>query len=220
MKCYRLKYFDESFFSKNYFNYSNNIKKDIPKKLISLSFSKIKSENFVDGDIIQNLWFPTSDQYDCFISHSKKDEKIAKHVAAEIEAKTNYKCFIDSQVWNRYEELEEALKNEFPNSDEISIKTNVYMLLTEALFRVIVTSKCFLFLETNNSIIKESGKMTYSPWLFFELSVAKQLKDLSNKHMKKTALTESKNYLKMGLKAFIDEFEIITPNNISNLYIL
>ena len=217
MKCYRLKYFDESFISKNYFNYCNNLKKDIPSKLISLSFSKIKGEDFVDGDILQNLWFPTSAQYDCFISHSKKDEGIAKHVAAEIEAKTNCKCFIDSQVWNRYEELENALKKEFPNSDEISIQTDVYMLLTEAPFRVIVGSKCFLFLETNNSIIKESGKMTYSSWLFFELSVAKQLKDLSNKHEKNAALLESKNYLKMGFKAFIDEFEIITPDVLRKL---
>ena len=224
MKCYTLKYFDESFISDNYYNYCNNIKKDIQTKSIASSFSRKNDENFVNGDFLQSLWFPTKEIYDCFISHSKKDEKLAKHIAAEIEKKSNYKCFIDSLVWNRYEELESALKSEFPNNDEISIKTDVYMLLTEALFRIIASSKYFMFLETNNSIIKEMNKKTYSPWLFFELSVAKQLKDLSIKQEKKAILTESKKYLNMGFKAFIDEFEVIRPNdlrkNINNYLLL
>ena len=224
MKCYRLKYFDDSFCSDNYYKFCSNLKNDVSLSRVTYAFSKSNGEIVIDADKLQRLWFPTNEPFDCFISHSKKDEEIAKQIAAEIEKQSNCKCFIDSQVWNRYDKLEKALKDRFPSYDIDGIKTNVYMLLTEALFRVIANSKYFLFLETNNSIVKVYDEITYSPWLFFEMSVAKQIKDLSyvveieKRRGKRAALMESKNLLKMGFKSFVDEFEIITPNTIDDFY--
>ena len=173
MECFKLIGFDENFKSTNFDNY---IKQTAKNPLsIKEAVKKSNDELYVDGDVLQKIWFPVDKNYGAFISHSHENINIALHIVAEIEKRFECNCFIDSQVWNHYKFMENELHFMFPTKNEEGIRVSTYMLLTEALFRVISISQCFLFLETNNSIDYKNNRVTYSPWLFYELSIAKQL---------------------------------------------
>lgn len=207
MKCFKLQGFDgfKSDYVKLYKKLPFN--PEIIKKTIYKNNKDGKWH--VKGDYLQKIWFPTDIKYDIFISHSHSDVELAKNIAAELEKKYDVKCFIDSEVWHYYVDIGEQLAELFPEKDTEGIKVDAYMLLTEALMRVIFNTENFFFLETDKSIdYLNNNQVTYSPWLFLELSLAKQL--YRKQTIKRVALLEckigDKEYLKVDFKAFIEDF--------------
>ena len=216
MKCFKLRGFEGfksdyvNFYKKPFFNY----------KMIDRTIYRNPKDGelHVDGERLQKLCFPIKENYDIFFSHSHSDVELAKNIAIELEKNYEVKCFIDSEVWQFYEDVEEELAKVFPENDLDGIKIDIYMLLTEALFRVIINTEHFFFLETDNSIDYLNNRVTYSPWLFLELSLAKQF---HKKTIEKVALLEDKNknrdFLKIDFRTVIDNFPIIEKEDLFDI---
>ena len=64
----------------------------------------IKENDKIDGTKMQENWFPKVDA-DIFISHSHKDENLAKGLAGWLYKEFGLEAFIDSCVWGYANDL-------------------------------------------------------------------------------------------------------------------
>lgn len=164
----------------------------------------ISHEN-IDVGKLQNDWFPSINSR-IFISHSHNDEKLAIEFANYIEEKIGETSFIDSCVWNNVKDLLKELDNEYClnenketyDYDKRNITTShSYMILNAALEKQIDKCDCIIFLNTENSILKESNanlQVTNSPWIYSELTFTKYARINPPKNYK--PIKESKSELK------------------------
>lgn len=150
--------------------------------------SSIKSyvygvDGTLDGDAIQESWFPTDTHYDFFISHAHGDEKDAKRLASWLYTKFNMTSFIDSQIWGSADSLQKQIDNSIcaKTHKEISYKqtqdssAHVHAMLTMALMDAIDKSNFFIFIESDNSLRPFEPDVTNSPWLFEEIFIANHI---------------------------------------------
>lgn len=180
-----------SFYVENFDNYSTkshinlNDYSDKRKKINEYlgDFVKDISNNkaTISGDDIIKKFFP-EDKYDIFLSYAHSDNNKVINLANFLEEEYKYKVFVDSILWgNIYELLKEIDKICCLNSDgnydydkRNFTTSNLFLILSAALHKMIEKSDYFFFLETKQSI--NENKKLISPWIFSELSFATQVK--------------------------------------------
>ena len=142
----------------------------------------IDKNGIIDGNKLQNDWFKEID-FDIFISHSHKDETLAKKLSLWLYDNFHLTAFIDSNVWGYSDDLLKEIDNKYCRSkNENNIysyekrnksTSHIHMMLSVAIAQMINKSKCLFFLNTPNSISNESViDGTFSPWIYYELSIA------------------------------------------------
>lgn len=163
--------FEESLSKEMFFIENLPVDKDLIMESIKC-IKKRKDEYTIDGEKLQKLWFPDG-FYKVFISHSHNDVNLANEISNKLSEKFGLKCFVDSRIWHNFRELEKILLSKFGTiNNDISknkIKEAVFMMLTQSLLRIMSNCEYALFLNTKDSL--KDNTVTYSPWIFFELSV-------------------------------------------------
>lgn len=189
-----------------------------------------------DGSALSALWFPI-DKYDVFISHSHQDLGKVYKLALDL-IKEGKKVFVDSFLWGYNEELIKKIKkntNNLTRSDEYNIEKSINLLLANALSNAVYSSKNFLFINTENSLIKnkeqirdkikkdsssylwkDADEKTYSPWIMHELTLSRIIHDCQFKDMYESVGTESYSVkASVQLPAEINHLQEVT---LSSLY--
>lgn len=151
---------------------------------------QIINKDIIDGDTLQNLYFPTEileNKGFVFISHSHNDEKLAISLAGYLDKKFNVLSFIDSCVWGYMDELNKILNNcsKIKSGYCYSCQCNafsynlsyVHMMLASALMTMIDKCECVFFLNTPSSI--NLNNKTESPWIYYELNIANIIQKIS-----------------------------------------
>lgn len=154
-------------------------KKSMKSKLLMMVKNSSLTTKALNADSIWDEWFPAVTA-DVFISHSSKDECLAKSFADWLKQKNKLISFIDSEIWGHSEALLKELDDEYclnHGGETYSYEkrngstAHVHMMLSYALARMIDRTECFIFLESHNSVTaEESVNGTYSPWIFHELA--------------------------------------------------
>lgn len=176
------KHFSESSFvtaaNRTLLNVNEN---DIKTKLTSMVQEISLGDEALDANSIWDAWFPKI-QADVFLSHSSKDQGLAKKFALWLKDTHDLSCFIDSQIWGHSDELLKELDNEYclnPSGETYNYDkrngttAHVHMLLAYGLTRMIDQTECFIFLDSPHSVTAEdAADRTYSPWIFHELATA------------------------------------------------
>ena len=139
----------------------------------------------LDAEKISEIFFPSKNRCNVFISHSHSDIECANYISYLFHKK-NINAFIDSQIWGNMDELLWKIDNiHCKNEDgktysyeKRNISTShVHMILFSALINMINTCECFFFLDTQNSIQKTAeAATTFSPWIMGELLVSSVIK--------------------------------------------
>lgn len=162
---------------------------DLSQKL--LSCYDLKNGHF-DGTKMQRLLFPQS-QTSIFLSHSYVDINEAIAVREEIEERSDAKVFVDSLYWESVYDAQDYIKSEFGYKTD-SILKHLHIMITTAIAQMIQSSQYFLFLESQNSVSQSNSidssssiyqrfienheeRSTQSPWIYYELQIAKMLEE-------------------------------------------
>ena len=94
------------------------------KTVVFDNLTHIFKKDIIDGDLLQNMWFPTEifgEKNFIFISHSHNDEKLAISLAGYLHTKFNILSFIDSCVWDHMDELnkiQKVINKEMPEASK------------------------------------------------------------------------------------------------------
>ncbi|HNW82749.1 MAG TPA: hypothetical protein PKG52_07655 [bacterium] len=201
-KAYNLKvgFFDELNLY-DYLNEGTNIFNKNSHKIKSTLDSFALKDGSLDGSKMQEDWFPQI-KADVFISHSHKDENLAKCFAGWLKDCFDLDSFIDSCVWGYSNNLLKIIDEEFcKNTNAPTYNYNkrngstshVHMMLSTALTMMLDKTECVFFLNTPNSITTDSViSRTYSPWIYHEIAMTKLIKEnIPARHsMKKESLNE------------------------------
>lgn len=159
-------------------------------------YSRKLLENFIydgiiDGTALQREWFGAVNT-DVFISHSHKDLNQVKMLAGWLKKIFGLTSFIDSCIWGCCDDLlkeidDKHCKNKNSNAYNYNLRnystSHVHAMLSTALTDMMDRSECIIFFNTPNSIsinheisnIKKDGDVTFSPWIYHELSTAVKL---------------------------------------------
>jgi len=158
------------------------------KKSVASNIEKYVGLNGkIDGNKLQDDWFPTINA-DVFISHSHLDEELAIGFSGWIYKNFGLNSFIDSCVWGYSDKLLKIIDDKYCfNSDSETYNydlrnrttSNVHMMLSSALYKMIDKSECIIFLNTPNSVLNKSVNsteniikdeiLTESPWIYAEI---------------------------------------------------
>lgn len=160
------------------------------KTKVYSNLKQVIKDDIIDGDTLQNMWFPTEifgNNNFVFISHSHNDEKFAISLAGYLYKKFNILLFIDSCVWGYMDELNKILNNcseietgYCHNCQCSTFSYNlsyVHMMLASALMTMIDKCECVFFLNTPSSI--NLNYKTESPWIYYELNIANTIQKIS-----------------------------------------
>lgn len=140
------------------------------------------ADGSIDGTTLQSDWFPQI-ECDVFLSHSHKDEDMAKGLAGWLNQMFGLRVFIDSCVWGYSLELQKSLDDKYCvledktptvyNYQKVMYSTShVHMMLSTALTMMLDKTESVIFLNTPNSICtKNTINQTESPWLYHELAM-------------------------------------------------
>jgi hypothetical protein len=139
----------------------------------------------IDGGKMEENWFP-SVEADIFLSHSHKNEKDAIILSGYLYDKLNVKTFVDSCIWGYSDVLLKDLDNKFCKRDDGYYNynkrnfttSNVHMMLSTALTKMIDKTECIFFLNTPQSISFKEGvkSSTQSPWIYAEIEISKMIR--------------------------------------------
>jgi len=167
-----------------------------PLNKIQESITKIHDckETIVESinyEEFKNIWFPTVDSH-VFISHSHVDRDKAIALANFLLSKFGIRSFIDSEVWGYMDDaLHELNKkhNKFPGQENTYIyehcnklASNLNMILSSALMKMIHDSECLIFINTLDSCVQDGNEFrTQSPWIFTELLMSSMLEKKEHK---------------------------------------
>ena len=200
--AFNLSLYDKSYFINDiYYTKGLEIYKQVKKYALN-NLEEIIDGDIIDGDKLQNVWFPDKIFHKksfVFISHSHNDEKIAIKLAGYLYTKFNVYSFIDSCVWGHINELNKTLNNCSENiygtcfhcdCNEFSYNLSyVHMMLASALMTKIDKCECIFFLNTPSSI--NLNHKTESSWIYYELNIANITQKISRI---KTTITENVSY--------------------------
>lgn len=188
--AFNLSLYDKSnFINDNYYTKGLEIYKRVKKCVLS-NLEEIIKDDIIDGDKIQNMWFPDevfNKENFVFISHSHNDEETAIKLAGYLYEKFEILSFIDSCVWRNMDNLNKQLnsctKDKYNNCygckcSEFSYNiSHVHMMLASALMKMIDKCECMFFLNTSSSI--NLSDKTESPWIYYELNIASIIQKIS-----------------------------------------
>lgn len=164
-------------------------------------FDYIDENGVLEGDIIQDTWFPRMQgKFDIFISHSHNDKDLAFALAGWMKEKFKLNCFLDQYVWSSADGLIKKLDNlclrpkekHYNYRDRNMTTSQVHAMLTSAILQIIDDCDILFFLNTPNSveIIDNVHEYTLSPWIFLEIGFSKVVKKKwNNKKRKELART-------------------------------
>jgi len=165
------------------------------KKMFNENRQKIQStldsfalkDGSLDGSKMQEDWFPQI-KADVFISHSHKDENLAKCFAGWLKETFDLDSFIDSCVWGYSNNLLRIIDDKFCKNENTPTynynkrngsTSHVHMMLSTALTMMLDKTECVFFLNTPNSITTDSViSRTYSPWIYHEIAMTKLIKEI------------------------------------------
>ena len=151
---------------------------------LSLKSYVYGDDGTLNGDAIQESWFPTDMRFDFFISHAHGDEKEAKRLANWLYTKFNMTSFIDSQIWGSADSLQSYIDDRIRQRTKKDItykqtqdsSAHVHAMLSMALMDAIDKSNFFIFIESNQSLRPFESGVTNSPWLFEEIFIANHIR--------------------------------------------
>ncbi|MEK4627363.1 MAG: hypothetical protein ABS939_22430 [Psychrobacillus sp.] len=184
----------------------------------------------INGTNLQEHWFPQIDA-DIFISHSHKDEKMAKGLAGWLYSNFGLTVFIDSCVWGYSLDLQKEIDYNFCRLDgkestysyeKVMYSTShVHMMLSTALTKMLDKSECVIFLNTPNSLnTKDTINNTESPWIYHEIAMTKlinkrKLSEYRKGIIKEGMFNENRD-LNIKYDIDLDHLEDININDLSN----
>lgn len=205
-KGYRIDYslIEKSLKIKEYTNKGNEIFKKQEEELEEHKEIMVKSlrkeilnskNNPLNAENIQNNWFPEI-KADVFLSHAHIDKDKIITIAGWLKTEYNLDAFFDFGVWGYGNDLLQIIDDKystFPNNKSLydynkrnDSTAHIHLLTITSLAKMINSTKYFLFVETKKSVNtainswKESQnperKITYSPWIYYELLLSKILK--------------------------------------------
>jgi len=164
----------------------------------------ILDEEPIDAEQVSNLLFPKGNP-DVFLSHSYADRDEAIKLAKQMRQK-DLTVFIDSEVWGSVYDLLQKVDDEYcwnESSETYSYQqrnrstAHIYMILNSALHHMIDRSETFIFVASENSLVKDDTETqvtdledskTASPWLHSELLFSSMVRrQLPQRIEKKTA---------------------------------
>jgi len=197
------------------------------KKINKVIKEIVVSSSPLDGSIIQDEWFPEF-EYDVFISHSHKDEILAKKFSNWLLSNFGIKAFVDSLIWGNANQLRDELnlKHSFKGTDAKGCTTfdhkkcnvtsdHVNMILNNALMKMIDKTECFIFINSSNSLGFVEGlenPKLFSPWLFAEIAMSKYGRIRSLERHRDKKIVKS-----LEFKDGADDLEIYYPYNNDHL---
>ncbi|KAA9345691.1 hypothetical protein [Adhaeribacter soli] len=173
-------------------------KSEIKKTLDSFLFH----DGSLNGSKIQENWFPDLN-FDLFISHSHKNQKLAIYLAGWLESRFNIKSFVDSCIWGNSEDLLQTINDNYSWSSPLKetysynqvnfASSHVHMMLSTALSMMMDKTECLFFLRTPQSVKPYKDlDLTDSPWIYAEIAISKTLRENIPDRLKKLPLTESR----------------------------
>lgn len=191
----------------------------------------LQANGNLDAATMEEEWFG-SVQADIFLSHSHRDETLIEAFAGWLHEKCGVFAFVDSSLWGYADDLLREIDNDYCQNDDKqtysyklrNISTSyVHMILNTALAKMIHQTECLIFVNTENSTIKENitdESKTLSPWIYSELALSKIIEpqeyNISNlKHS--FILNESEErQIPIALPAEIEHLEVLTTNHLIN----
>ncbi|MGL6239995.1 hypothetical protein [Aeromonas dhakensis] len=221
----------------DYLSILSEQKRNIQNSLRDVYFK----DGTIDAEKLKEAWFPSFDGIHVFISHAHSDVKFAERLACWLYDNFQIKSFIDSHVWGHANDLLREIDNryaKFPSgisySYEVRNRTtsNVHMLLSTALNRMMDQCETLLFINTNKSISKldvfdetdyVDEDRTLSPWIMSELATSRIIE-------KKEAILRARITLEAGnedwkpvIKSLsknrkMPEFKVSHKVNLEHLY--
>jgi hypothetical protein len=157
--------------------YSNKIEQKLEELILD--------NGNIDGGKMQTNWFPTVNA-DIFLSHSHKNEKEAIALSGYLFENIGIKTFVDSCIWGYSADLLKKLDEKFCKMDSGHYDynkrnfttSNVHMMLSTALTKMMDKTECLLFLNTPDSISFQEGvkSSTLSPWIYSEIEISKLIR--------------------------------------------
>ena len=143
---------------------------------------------FIDGSKIEKEWFKEI-KADVFLSHSHADNKLAIAIAGWLNQELGLTAFVDSCVWGYANDILDRINYNFnflrkETDGSITYDYNkanyaashMYLMLNSALNNMINKTECFMFINTDNSVIpmdkNKASEATLSPWIYSEIVMA------------------------------------------------
>ncbi|MCT4673679.1 MAG: hypothetical protein N4A37_10620 [Prolixibacteraceae bacterium] len=158
-------------------NYSNEIENNLDDLILK--------NGHIDGQKMQEDWFPDVNA-DVFLSHSHKNEKEAIALSGFLFEKLDIMTFVDSCIWGNSADLLKRLDKKFCQRTDgyydyekrNFTTSNVHMMLSTALTKMIDKIECLFFLNTPESISFKEGvrSSTLSPWIYSEIEISKLIR--------------------------------------------
>ena len=200
------------------------------------SFRKIlrqylQANGNLDAATMEQEWFG-SVQADIFLSHSHRDETLIEAFAGWLHEKCGVFAFVDSSLWGYADDLLREIDNDYCQNDDKqtysyklrNISTSyVHMILNTALAKMIHQTECLIFVNTENSTIKENitdESKTLSPWIYSELALSKiievQKYSLSNLQHSFILNESEERQIPIVLHAETEHLKILTTNHLIN----
>ncbi|WP_297285425.1 hypothetical protein [uncultured Brachyspira sp.] len=192
---YFSKYKDDDIYNEKYINklyYDSVVKQD--KNTIFNNLDKFKKHDngteYLDFTKVKDLYFPTLESYDVFLSHSHNDLMLVKKIALLLFYKYELRAFIDEPIWQYCDNLiklmdytfsiKELYENGKPKTyyyDKRNKTTaHVYTILSNALIEMINKCDYFFFIYTGESTLeikKDELTGTKSPWIYTEINTTR-----------------------------------------------
>ena len=167
-------------------------------------------DNSINYEEFKRIWFPDVNAH-VFISHSHVDKAKAIALANFLFSKFGIRSFVDSEVWGYMDDALRELNNKhnkFPGQENTYIyehcnklASNLNMILSSALIKMIHESECLIFINTIDSCVRDGDEFrTQSPWIFTELLMSSMLEKSEHKD-RPTELRKS-----------LDEFRVVAAN--------
>ena len=144
----------------------------------------------IRADIVSEQQFPILKNKHVFVSHSSKDGDAAKVLALFLKITCGINCFIDSMIWNNIADLQKELDGKYcwlRKEDKVydynkrnNSTAHVHAMLSTALFEMIDSCECAIFIESQNSTIKLEdikNQSTFSPWIYEEINYINKIRE-------------------------------------------
>lgn len=223
-------------------NYSDKIDNLCLKtKLLQRVNSDIEitdKNGIIDVTKLRNTWFPEYKD-GVFISHSHKDEFLAKRVACWLKKEFDINAFIDSAVWGYANDLLKNIDDKYCvlatdpksgqktyNYDKRNYSTSqVNLILSSALHDMIDNCECIIFLNTENSIsiANTVEQKTNSPWIYDELQTTRLIRIKLPERLQKSETRKSNGVFNESFPQFrhdvtkeLTKLSKITGNDLVN----
>lgn len=169
----------------------------------------ILADGTVDGDVILRDYFPAV-KADFFISHSHDDTELAIAFSQWLYENFHIEAFVDHNIWGSGDKLIRKLDDEYCFKTETksydymtrNLTTSfVHLMLASVISKMIESCDYLIFLNSPNSLSADPrDNTTGSPWIFYELLMAKLLEE---KNPKRKQFSQGGTIMEGGNISFI-----------------